>query len=229
MKRFYKSVSTTRTEQGFVVLLDGKPIKTARGNTLAFPSKTTVDLMAAEWGGVQGEIIPIKMPVTRWLSMAVDMSEDERAACINGLMEYLRFDHALARAEFPADFSQLLHSNLQPLVDEFNNCYEVNFMAKNYIHESEDSSPSTDIHKISHIIQDFSNFQIAILDSVTRICNSLIISLAILEKRLNAAEAIRLANLEFHYQQSKWGEDSSIKLKYEQSLNELQIAELLLR
>ncbi len=64
-KRFYKEVSTDRTEDGFRILLDGRPVRTPAKKPLAVPSQPIADRLRAEWDGQGEEIDPAKMPVTR--------------------------------------------------------------------------------------------------------------------------------------------------------------------
>ena len=43
MKRFYKEVSIAPAEDGFAVLLDGKPVKTPGRNTLLLPTEALAE------------------------------------------------------------------------------------------------------------------------------------------------------------------------------------------
>ena len=48
-KRFYDSAVVEQRSDGYVVLLDGRTIKTPARNDLMMPSKALADAVAAEW------------------------------------------------------------------------------------------------------------------------------------------------------------------------------------
>jgi chaperone required for assembly of F1-ATPase len=72
LSRFYKSAAATPGEAGFVVTLDGRPVKTPARKPLAAPTLALAEALAAEWAG-QGEVIdPAAMPLTRLFNSALD-------------------------------------------------------------------------------------------------------------------------------------------------------------
>src|SRR5258705_6703511 len=48
-QRFYRTAETSRTDDGFAVLLDGKPVRTPARRSLAAPTQPLADAIAAEW------------------------------------------------------------------------------------------------------------------------------------------------------------------------------------
>ena len=55
MKRFYEEVTIARTEQGWIVALDGRPLKTQGGQPQVVPTEALAERLAEEWRG-QGEV-----------------------------------------------------------------------------------------------------------------------------------------------------------------------------
>ena len=49
MKRVYKLSSYTKTEDGFVIQLDGKTVKTPLVQPLAAPNKAIAEAIVQEW------------------------------------------------------------------------------------------------------------------------------------------------------------------------------------
>src|SRR5690348_12233615 len=65
-KRFYAATGVAAAGGGFVVTLDGKPIKTPSGRIVAMPARAIAEAVAAEWGAQSESIDPLTMPMTRF-------------------------------------------------------------------------------------------------------------------------------------------------------------------
>jgi chaperone required for assembly of F1-ATPase len=72
MKRFYKEVSVAPADDGFAVLLDGRPVKTPARNKLVLPTEKLAAGIAAEWRGQGEEIIATSMPLLRLANSVID-------------------------------------------------------------------------------------------------------------------------------------------------------------
>jgi len=48
MRRFWKAVTLEPSDYGYAVRLDGRPVKTPKGNLLALPSQKMADAVVAE-------------------------------------------------------------------------------------------------------------------------------------------------------------------------------------
>src|SRR6218665_2877686 len=65
-KRFYKDVAAGPVDGGFVVTLDGRPVKTpGLKKPVIVPSAAIVTAMAEEWAAQQEFINPATMPMMR--------------------------------------------------------------------------------------------------------------------------------------------------------------------
>ena len=69
-KRFYKDVTVGGEEGAWRVLLDGMQLRTPGKIKLAVPSKSLVEVLAAEWAAQDEHINPSVMPVTRLVNVA---------------------------------------------------------------------------------------------------------------------------------------------------------------
>ncbi len=192
MRRFYKKVSvvSSHEEHGnlYAVSLDGKTLKSAQDNVICFPQKKIIDLLAAEWSAAPGVIKASSMPVTRILSHATDMDENDRADTTKLLLNFLPTDLCVIRADYPAELKDMQDREFAPLI-----------------------SKATDIIS-RHGCADFGGYldcmsplELVLLQESAQICHSVYISLALLEGGITAEEAIRLSSLEELYQESRWG------------------------
>ena len=72
IKRTWDTVKVKRTEAGFLVALDDRPVVTPAKNPLLLPSNALANRVANEWKEQDTEVIPAKMPFTRLSNTALD-------------------------------------------------------------------------------------------------------------------------------------------------------------
>src|SRR6478752_2106085 len=70
--RFYRQATAGEGEQGFQVLLDGRPVRTPAGKPLAAPLRTLAEALTSEWNAQQDKIDPAAMPLTRLANSIID-------------------------------------------------------------------------------------------------------------------------------------------------------------
>lgn len=101
MNRFYKDVSTgPAIEGGYVVLLDGRPVRTPQKALMAAPTESLIKRIADEWTS-QGETIQAQtMPLTQLLTTAIDRIH-MRAEITQEVLKYLNGDLLCYRAGDP--------------------------------------------------------------------------------------------------------------------------------
>lgn len=103
MKRFYTLVSTQKTDGGYLITLDGRPVKTALRAELLAPTESLANALVLEWAAQEEEIIPDTMPLTQILSTKIDRVANERDAMQTYLFKYLDTDLLCYRAEEPPE------------------------------------------------------------------------------------------------------------------------------
>jgi chaperone required for assembly of F1-ATPase len=101
-RRFYQRAEVENTKDEFRVLLDGRPVKTPARRTLAAPSRTLAQQLAAEWEAQRDVIDPAKMPLTRLANSIVDGVIDAPSAVALEVERYLASDLVFYRAGGPA-------------------------------------------------------------------------------------------------------------------------------
>jgi len=100
-KRFYKDAGFNEADGGFVVTLDGKPIKTPSGRTVVVPVRSLAETIAAEWKA-QGEfIVPLTMPATRFANSVVQSVTDHARTVADDVAKYFASDLLFYRAGHP--------------------------------------------------------------------------------------------------------------------------------
>jgi chaperone required for assembly of F1-ATPase len=99
-KRFYGSASVGEGPP-FPVLLDGRPVKTPAGGTLAAPVRPLAQSIAAEWEAQGERIEPATMPLTRFANTIIDGVAPDPQPVAAEVEKYLGSDLVFYRASTP--------------------------------------------------------------------------------------------------------------------------------
>src|SRR5262249_34333703 len=91
-RRFYKAVQTAPVDGGFGVLLDGRTLRTPKGERLALPTRAAAEQVAEEWDA-QGETIEMAgMHATRLANTAIETIGGSREAVADQIAAYAGSD-----------------------------------------------------------------------------------------------------------------------------------------
>ena len=87
-KRFYKNVSTEKSEDGWIIKLDTFILKTPGKKNLYLPNQDLSLLVANEWDKQDEYIRPSLMPLTRLFNVAVEQTPNNRQILIAEARKY---------------------------------------------------------------------------------------------------------------------------------------------
>src|SRR5437870_93377 len=102
-KRFYERAEVEQGPDGFHVLLDGKPVRTPARRTLAAPTQSIAEAIAAEWRAQGEQIDPARMSRTRLANTIIDGVADSQEAVADEIIRYLGSDLLFYRADGPEE------------------------------------------------------------------------------------------------------------------------------
>jgi chaperone required for assembly of F1-ATPase len=222
-KRFYSEVTVAPRDNGFAVLLDGKPVRTPARNELVVPNEAMAKAIAEEWRGQGETIVPDTMPMTRFVNTAIDRIAPRRDDAMAQIMRYAEHDLVCYRAEHPADLAARQARAWDPLLAWLKAHHRADLkigMGIKHIEQSEKSLKALDRAVAAH-----DDFQLAALHAATTVTGSLAIGLAFLEGRLDAEGAFAAAHLDEAYQAERWGEDAEAQARARRAAAELVAAE----
>jgi chaperone required for assembly of F1-ATPase len=205
MKRFYKTVSVAPADDGYVVKLDGRVIKTPLKEPLTLPTKALANKVAAEWDHQGEEVDPKSMPFTQLSNGAQDLLGQHRDQVVETLVGFIDADLICYRARNPDDLVARQTEHWQPLVDWFADEFGVALNCTNgftLIAQDQRLAPILRRH-----IQSYNNFQISALHELATISKSISIALAVTTGRLSFEQAWAVARVDEDFQISRWGED----------------------
>lgn len=114
--RFYQSASAAEGEEGFEVLLDGRPVWTPARRRLAAPMRALAEAIAAEWNVQEKVIDPATMPLTRLANSILDGVTAAPVAVAAEIEKYLGTDLLFYRAANPEGLRARQSQHWDPVV-----------------------------------------------------------------------------------------------------------------
>lgn len=196
MKRVYKMASHNKTEDGFVIQLDGKSIKTPSGQPLAAPNRAMADVIVQEWAAQADVIVPDSMPITQMLNTAIDRMR-ERDSITKSLLKYLDTDLLCYRTKEPAELAKR-----QKLVwDRWLTWFDEHFESPLDTTFGIDAlTQDARTHKqIWNYLEALDEYYFTILQIVTSLTGSIVLGLAFVEHEATEEDVFAAAEIEEIY------------------------------
>jgi chaperone required for assembly of F1-ATPase len=218
MKRFYKNVSVS--DHG--ILLDGKMLKTPRAAELVLPAVALAQAIADEWRAQGEEIVPAEMPLTKLANTAIDGVAERREEVVAEIVAFARHDHLCYRTDKPAELVARQNAAWDPLLDWAAERYGAPLLTAHGI--TSIAQPEQSLAALKAAVEAEGPFALAALHVVASIAGSLVLALAVADKRLTPGEAFVLSQVDERYQSEKWGLDSEAEARAKHLAKELDAA-----
>jgi chaperone required for assembly of F1-ATPase len=206
MKRVYTSVDSRRADDGWGIALDGRPLRTPAKRELTVPGEALAAAIAAEWDAQESDIRPETMPLTRLAATAIDRTAEKRADIVAEIANYAVTDLLCYRAERPPALAARQEAVWQPLLDWAAGRYDAGLAVTAGIVPTAQSPASLKAYAAAVAALD--HFRLTALQAATAASGSLILALALHEKRLDAEAAFAASQLDETFQIEAWGEDA---------------------
>lgn len=204
-KRFWKAASALICDGGYTVRLDARAVKTPLKSDLVVPTLAMAQAIAGEWDAQIGLIKPQTMPVTRAANSAIDKimpQFDEVAALIAA---YGGSDLICYRAEGPQALVARQALAWDPILAWAAAILQAPLVATaGVIHVAQ--QPAS-LAQLNARIQALTAFQLAAVHDLVAISGSLVLALAVAQRRLTADEAWLLSRIDETWQREQWGQD----------------------
>ena len=222
IKRFYKSVEIPGLPQGkWQVRLDGRPAKTPAGNVLELPTLSLAEAIAGEWGAQTDQMRPETMPLTRLANTAIDRIGAQRQAVVAELMRFAATDVLCFRAPEPERLVELEAAAWDPLLEWLGEQYGVVLRTSTGI--APVRQDPDDLGTLESFVLRFDDFALAGIVAAAQLLGSAVLALAVFERRIDANEALGLAEVDSAYQQRVWGDDPLLAVRNHKRLQELLV------
>lgn len=204
-KRFYTLATAEPADDGWRVLLDGRPVRTPARAMLAVSSEDVAAALAAEWNA-QGETIdPATMPLTRLVNIAIDgvgaVADDVK----DEIAAYAGSDLTAYRADGPQRLVDRQTCMWDPVIAHAEARLGIRIrLAEGVMPIAQDDRL---VPAVRAALPD-DPFALAGLHTVTSITGSALIALALLDRRITADEAFAAAHVDEDWNVELWGEDA---------------------
>jgi chaperone required for assembly of F1-ATPase len=205
LKRLYKSAGLEAADGSFAIVLDGKPVRTPAKARLAVPSRALAAAIAGEWEAQGERIDPAVMPLTRLASIAIDLVAPRRTEVVAAIAKYGETDLVCYRAWHPPALVLRQHRVWQPLVEWVAERYGARLDVTEGIVPRD--QPEACLRAIEQAVDAYDIWALAALNLATASCGSVVVALALAERRLDAKQAFAAAQLDESFEIEQWGED----------------------
>lgn len=204
-KRFYKEVSVSQNDDGFLIQLDGRMVKTPSKDGLILPTKELAEAVAREWEAQDSHIDPETMLVTKLSNTALDRVRGRENEIIGEIVSYLGSDLLCYRSENPQELIERQEQLWDPVLDLLHENLGVRLKTTSgIIHITQ---PEADINKAAEAISDYSIFELSALHNMTTLLGSAALSITWSRGFISSDEAWKAATVDDDWQTEKWGND----------------------
>jgi chaperone required for assembly of F1-ATPase len=162
--------------------------------------------IATEWQAQTDKIDLHALPLTRLANAAIDLVAPRRAATIAAIANYAATDLLCYRADHPPALRERQHRAWQPLLDWAAERYSAPLAVTAGIVPT--PQPEASLAVLADVVAAYDEMALAALNLATTACGSLVLALALAERRLDAENAFTLSQLDETYEIELWGEDA---------------------
>ncbi|HMI97423.1 MAG TPA: ATP12 family protein [Micropepsaceae bacterium] len=217
--RFYRDVLVERADEGYRILLDGKPIRTPARAAFLLPSEALAQAVAEEWRAQGEKFDPESLHLTKLANTAIDRVAVHRDAFIEQFLAFAKSDLICYRATAPQDLVARQTAQWDSLLEWAQERYGAQLRTGAGIGFVE--QPREAIEGLARALAGRDDFVLAALNAAAAITGSAIIAFGLSEGRLDADEGFAASQLDEIYQAERWGEDSEALIQSRSKAAEL--------
>lgn len=229
MKRFYKTVSISESENGFGILLDNRPLKTAKKQKLITPFKRVAEQIMTEWSDQKEIIIPHTMPMTQILNTRIDRVEAQRPTMTGAILKYVHTDLLYYQVDEPPEVKAAQGLYWNPWIkwaEKKFNCTIKTTIGLAALEQSRDLEI-----RIAETIMEMSHDHFTIFQICTPLCGSVIMGLAFTTGAADINDMMQAAFAEENvkeeiYNAKKYGADPLIEKQKKEMYQDLQACKI---
>jgi chaperone required for assembly of F1-ATPase len=224
-QRFYDAAASSPEAGGYMVLLDGKVVRTPARQALTLPNKALADAVAVEWQNQQTVIDPARMPLTRLANSIIDGVTASASAVAADVEKYLGSDLLFYRAEGPERLVARQQELWDPIVAWARTALGARFeLVEGVIHVAQ---PLQSIKAAAAAIPR-DPWRLGAVHSLTTLTGSALIALALAHKAVSPDVAWTAAYVDEDWNMELWGRDTLALARREQQLSEMNAATTIL-
>ncbi len=204
-KRFWKTTSMVKADDGWMVHLDQRPVKTPAGQPLVLAGEALAKHIHEEWAAQEDQINPATMPMFRYVVTAIDRVTPQRDQVIDQMLGYTKNEMLCYRTPDQPELAQEQSRHWQPWLDWAKQNYDLHFEVATGIMPI--NQPDASIIAAGNILGAMDDFRLAGVFNLIAISGSFVVGLAIADGQLPPEEGFEIAFLEERWQAKQWGSD----------------------
>ena len=214
MRRFWTTTGVAQGEDGWLVLLDGRPMRTPAGATFRVPTRAVAEAVAEEWasaGEVGAEIRLADLLLTRMVATALDRIAHDPAQTVDALANYGETDLLCYRTAHPPELVARQARTWQPLLDWAARALDAPLAVTSALTPVAQSASA--LAALRAAVARETALSLAALGVAVPALGSLVLGLALAHGRLGPEEAHAIAFLEEVWQAEQWGKDAEAEAR----------------
>ncbi len=220
-KRFYRAVALVEQAEGFVVALDGRPVRTPARRPLAAPTRALGEAIGAEWDAQAEVIDPAKMPLTRLANTIIDGVAAAAPEIVAEIEKYLGSDLVYYRAEAPDALVARQARHWDPILAFARDELSARFVITQGINFV--TQPAHAIAAARRAVPDDA-WRLGAVHAVMTLTGSALIALALARGALAPDAAWAAAHVDEDWNIEQWGEDELAQARRAARIAEMQAA-----
>ena len=208
MKRFWSTVTVTRTDDGHEVRLDGRPMRTPMGAPCRVPTRALAEAMAEEWRAVSegAEVRPLAMPLTRAANTAIDRVLPDAAPVVDAIAAYGESDLLCYRAPYPEGLARRQAAAWDPLLAWAAEALGAPLVAVAGVMHT--AQPPASLARLRAAVAAHDAWELVALHDLVTLSGSLVLGLAVSHGRIAPAAAWEASRIDEQWNIEEWGEDA---------------------
>ncbi|AXS40858.1 ATP12 family protein [Breoghania sp. L-A4] len=205
-KRFYKDVTVELRDEGHVVLLDGRQVKTPGKVTLALPDARLAEAVAAEWRAQKTHIDPGVMHLTRIVNSGIEAVPAKHAEVADDIAGYAGTDLLCYRAQSPERLVLQQARHWDPVLAWAEETFGARFiLAGGVMHVAQ---PPHSLEAIRAAVRAYDSLHLAALHTATTLTGSVLLALALTQGHLTPDAVWAAAFVDENWNAELWGADA---------------------
>ncbi len=211
-------VKIQKEKDRYLFLKNKKNIFTPNGNFLEVKKKRHAELIVKE---IQDKIYP-KDPnsITNLTFFSCNLKVDEKQNIKKKIIELLNFDIVFFRCFEEIELVKLMNKKLNPFMLKFNKKFKSNLT----LIYSITGIPYIKSKKFINFLDKLDNNNLTVLFKLATLTKSVVLSYFFIISEINHNILFKLTNIEYHYQQKRWGivsEQKEIEKNYYETLKKI--------
>ena len=212
--RFYQEASAgghnDAGEDGFAVLLDGRPVRSPARKLVAAPKRELAQAIAAEWQAQHKVVDPAAMPLTRLANSIIDGVIPAPEPVAAEIAKYLGTDMLFYRAPEPEGLVARQRRHWNPVIAWARDAFGARFvLAEGVVHVEQ---PAESLAKLRTMmtasVGDIAGaWRLGALHVATALTGSALLALALAAGRLSPDDAWTAAHVDEDWNMDFWGRD----------------------